>query len=386
MRRALHGRELSRERIPRGLAPVSCPTSSSAGAPAEPVIVYLHGGGWVVGTLDTPDALCRRLATRSGCRVLSVDYRLAPEHPFPAAYDDALAIIRWLEQSPKELGQPVSGVALAGDSAGGAIALAAALESSGERLGALLLLYPVTDISRSHPSYGLFAETAFLLADDMRYFAESYAPSGGLRRDPRVSPLLASDVSRLPPTTLLTCGFDVLRDEGRAWVRAWSRPASSCRLPRGIRAHPWHRRYCGRRFPPRRPRSTVRSMPSSASSDKRLRSVGHSLERRNPGRLPRRGRDRRGRAPIQRIARGKIPERGRDLAGDSRAGWLEMLLACDTTAPVRKLCALSVGELGRIGCSSPLAETAGPILALRGTPETLWILPRAIHHRSTPLR
>jgi acetyl esterase len=194
------------------------PHAPSLGAPAEPIIVYLHGGGWVVGTLDTCDALCRHLATRSGCRVLSVDYRLAPEHPFPAAYDDTLAIIRWLEQSPKELGHAVNGIALAGDSAGGTLAAAAALDSAsrGGRLHALLLLYPVTDISRLHPSYQLFAENYLLLADDMRYFAESYAPSAGLRRDPRVSPLLAADLSRLPPTTLLTCGFDVLRDEGRA--------------------------------------------------------------------------------------------------------------------------------------------------------------------------
>jgi acetyl esterase len=194
------------------------PRAPSAGASAEPVIVYLHGGGWVVGTLDTYDALCRHLATRSGCRVLSVEYRLAPEHPFPAAYDDTLAIIRWLEQSPKELRHPVSAMALAGDSAGGELAAAAALESTsrGGRLRAILLLYPVTDISRSHPSYELFAENYLLLADDMRYFAECYAPTAELRRDPRVSPLLASDLSRLPPTTLLTCGFDVLRDEGRA--------------------------------------------------------------------------------------------------------------------------------------------------------------------------
>jgi len=186
---------------------------------SRPVIVYLHGGGWMLGNLDGYDALCRHLATRTGSRVLSVGYRLAPEHKFPAAYDDGLAVIRWLMSSPAELDGPVNDVAVAGDSAGGALAASAAVAcgTAQRRVAGVLLLYPVTDISRFHPSYDHFGSGLLLEADDMKYFAESYAPTVAMREDWRVSPLRAADLSLMPPTTLLTCGWDVLRDEGRAF-------------------------------------------------------------------------------------------------------------------------------------------------------------------------
>ena len=197
------------------------PGTASHPEDAQPVIVYAHGGGWIVGNLETCDALCRHLATRSGYRVLSVDYRLAPEHPFPAGLEDVLGAIRWVAGSAHECGASVGGVAIAGDSAGGALAAAASVArvAAGAAPLAALLLYPVTDLSRWHPSYEAFAEGYLLEAQDMRYFANLYAPTLQARDDPRASPLLTGDLTGMPPTTLLTCGLDVLRDEGRAFAK-----------------------------------------------------------------------------------------------------------------------------------------------------------------------
>jgi len=196
------------------------PAIADAGTPT-PVIIYAHGGGWVLGDLDFCDSLCRHLATRSGYRVVSLDYRLAPEHPFPAAFMDVQAGARWVCTSPRALGQPVSGIALAGDSAGGGLVAAVALNQPADApipLLAVLMFYPVTDISRVTLSYEQFAEGFLLEAADMHYFAESYVPTRSARSDPRVSPLLAANVASFPPATLLTCGLDVLRDEGRAFA------------------------------------------------------------------------------------------------------------------------------------------------------------------------
>jgi acetyl esterase len=190
-------------------------------AMSTPVIIYAHGGGWVLGDLDFCDSLCRYLATRSRYRVVSLDYRLAPEHPFPAAFMDVQTTARWVRTSPRELGQPVGGIALAGDSAGGGLVAAAALTHPGDApipVLAVLMFYPVTDISRVTLSYERFAEGFLLEAADMRYFADSYVPARSVRNDPRVSPLLAPDVASFPPATLLACGLDVLRDEGRAFA------------------------------------------------------------------------------------------------------------------------------------------------------------------------
>jgi acetyl esterase len=200
--------------IPEGL------TDDTDAAPSS-VIIYVHGGGWVLGDLDICDPLCRHLATRSGYRVLSPDYRLAPEHPFPAAFEDVEATVRWVARSPTALGLPVTGIAMAGDSAGGGLVAAAGLTYANDApvpLLALLMMYPVTDISRTTPSYDRFAEGYVLEAADMHYFADSYTPTAAARSDPRVSPLLATSVAAMPPTTLLTCGLDVLRDEGRAFA------------------------------------------------------------------------------------------------------------------------------------------------------------------------
>jgi acetyl esterase len=151
--------------------------------------------------------------------VLSPAYRLAPEHPFPAAIEDVQDAVSWAASSPAVLGQPVTAIALAGDSAGATLSAAAALSYDATApLLALLMLYPVTDISRTAASYDLFAEGYVLEAADMRFFVNSYAPGVDTRTDPRASPLLAANLAALPPTTLLTCGLDVLRDEGRAFA------------------------------------------------------------------------------------------------------------------------------------------------------------------------
>lgn len=181
------------------------------------VIAYFHGGGWVVGGLDLHDSFCRYLADRLNLRVVSVDYRLAPEHPFPAAYDDGIAAVQWLLTSPRLLGRTVEGVGVAGDSSGANIAagVSGALSSS---LQAQLLFYPATDISRQTESYATFGEGYLLERADVEYFSRCYVPDEKQRSDPRVSPLFLEQLDHVPPAVILTCGLDVLRDEGRAYA------------------------------------------------------------------------------------------------------------------------------------------------------------------------
>ena len=208
----------------KDLGPGEAPVVARLYLPVGPtgaVIVFVHGGGFVLGDLDTYDFLCRHLATRTGLRVLAPDYRLAPEHTFPAAFTDVLTTVSWVGTSPAVLGAPVWGVALAGDSAGGALCASCAGTlhcDAGNAIAALLLLYPVTDLSSQTASYHRFATGFLLEAAAMELFVRSYTPNSTDRRDPRASPLLQEDLSRMPRTTLLTCGLDVLRDEGRAYA------------------------------------------------------------------------------------------------------------------------------------------------------------------------
>jgi acetyl esterase len=183
--------------------------------------------------------------------VVSLDYRLAPEHPFPAAFMDVQASARWVRTSPRALGPPVAGIALAGDSAGGGLVAAAALNHPGDApipVLAVLMFYPVTDISRVTLSYERFAEGFLLEAADMHYFADSYVPTRSARNDPRVSPLLAANVASFPPATLLACGLYVLRDEGRAM------PSAQITIDRAIDDFVGHIR-----------RSVARAMPFRAA-------------------------------------------------------------------------------------------------------------------------
>jgi acetyl esterase len=189
---------------------------------ADRLVLYFHGGGWVVGSLDSADTACRFLARHSGASVLSVDYRLAPEHRFPAAPDDALAAFRFAIAQASVWGHDPTRVGVAGDSAGGNLAavLCQDLRTADERRPAFqLLFFPVTDLSTKHPSYRRFSEGFFLTEKQMDWYRTHYLGDQE-PADPRVSPLLAPDLSGLPPAYVAVSGFDVLRDEGEAYARA----------------------------------------------------------------------------------------------------------------------------------------------------------------------
>jgi acetyl esterase len=184
------------------------------------LLVYLHGGGWVVGDLVTHDSTCRALAAESGHAVLSVDYRLAPEHPFPAAYDDALASTRWAYEHAQELGCDPDKLAIGGDSAGGNLA-AAVTQQGAVPLRFQLLVYPVTDVRCNTPSYDDFADGPYLTRASMDWYIAHYLSGDeGTTDDPRMSPLLATDdaLAKSPPTHVVTVETDVLRDEGEAYA------------------------------------------------------------------------------------------------------------------------------------------------------------------------
>jgi acetyl esterase len=201
----------------------------------RPLVVYYHGGGWVVGDLDTHDGACRFLAREADAGVLAVAYRLAPEHRFPAAVDDALAAFRWAAGAAAGLGFDPARVGVAGDSAGGnlaAVVAQLAVAAGGARPAAQLLVYPVTDLSTKHASYRLFADGFFLTEKEMDWYRGHYLPEEAAARDPRASPLLAPDLAGLPPAIVLTAGFDVLRDEGEAYARRMEAAGARVRLRR----------------------------------------------------------------------------------------------------------------------------------------------------------
>jgi len=197
---------------------------SSGERSSAPLLVFFHGGGFVVGDLDTHDGLCRLLCRDAGVHVLAVDYRLAPEHPAPAAVDDCYAAYRWAVEHAAEFGADPARVAVGGDSAGGNLAAVVSqlARNDGFALPALqLLLYPVTDFANDTRSKTLFADGYFLTKKDMDWFRDNYLAGSPLDvDDPRISPLLAQDLSGLPPAMVLTGGFDPLRDEGNQYAEA----------------------------------------------------------------------------------------------------------------------------------------------------------------------
>jgi acetyl esterase len=211
-------------------------TVSAPDRDGQPLLVYFHGGGWVIGDLDTHDSAVRFLAAEAGVAVLSVEYRLAPEHPFPAAVEDSFAAFRWAVENAADLGANPGRVAVGGDSAGGNLAAAVSLlarDGGGPAPAMQLLIYPVTDAIGGQESRRLFAENFLLTTSDMEWFERHYLPDGAAR-DPRVSMLHAEDLSGLAPAYVTTAGFDPLRDEGEAYAERM-RAAGA---PVALRRHP----------------------------------------------------------------------------------------------------------------------------------------------------
>lgn len=208
---------------PAGEIPVRIYTPEGDGA--LPALVFLHGGGWTIGDLDTHDHPARTLCAEAGIVVVSVDYRLAPEHPFPAALDDAWAALEWVAAHGSEIGVDPSRLAVGGDSAGGNLAAVLSLmarDNGGPALRLQLLVYPAVDMradnEERYESLTENAEGYILTLATMRWFGDNYLPDAAARDDWRVSPLLADDHSGLPPALVITAEFDPLRDEGAAYA------------------------------------------------------------------------------------------------------------------------------------------------------------------------
>ena len=214
--------------VPGPAGPVPVRSFRPLGAPLGPLptLVWFHGGGWVIGDLDTHEALCRDLAAATGTGVLAVDYRLAPEHRFPAAHDDAEAVVAHLLTDGEELGVDPTLVAVGGDSAGGHLATVTArrLRDRGDDLPALraqALVYPVTDLAGTqdeHPSRQENSDGYLLTWETMEFFSDAYVPDHAERHGPDASPLRAEQLEGLPPAIVVVASHDPLRDEGRAYA------------------------------------------------------------------------------------------------------------------------------------------------------------------------
>ena len=207
--------------LPVAGLPARLYTPTDLGAGPAPLLVFFHGGGFMYGGLDSHDASCRVLAERGRVRVLSVAYRLAPEHPFPAAHDDALAAYRWVVDHAASLGADPARLAVGGDSAGGTLAAAVAIAAATEGLPLAfqLLVYPAVDATRATRSLQLFEEGFYLSRSFMDLANASYTPDAADRLDQRLSPLLHDLPAGLAPAYVATAGFDPLRDEGEAYAR-----------------------------------------------------------------------------------------------------------------------------------------------------------------------
>jgi acetyl esterase len=208
---------------PNGSIPLRVyrPAGVAVGTPL-PVLVYFHGGGWVIGDLDTHDVLSRQLTAESGLSVVSVDYRLAPEHKFPGAVDDAWAATRWVVAHAGELGIAAGRLAVGGDSAGGTLAAVVSMlarDQGGPSIALQVLIYPVTDLAAETTSYRDFADGYLLTREGMRWFSGHYLKAADEAADWRASPIRARSLEGLPPALIVTAGFDPLRDEGEAYAR-----------------------------------------------------------------------------------------------------------------------------------------------------------------------
>jgi acetyl esterase len=208
--------------IPGPGGPLRLRVYTPSGPGPFPLLVFFHAGGFVVCDLDTHDPMCRNLCSGANCVVVSVDYRLAPEHRFPAAPDDCLAATRWAGEHAAELGADPARVAVAGDSAGGTLAAVTALrvrDEGGPRLAGQLLVYPPTDLELpARPSLVENAEGYWLTSKDMAWFRGLYLNDPSEARHPHASPMHAADLRGLPPALVITGEYDPLRDEGEEYA------------------------------------------------------------------------------------------------------------------------------------------------------------------------
>jgi len=191
------------------------------GDPPYALLVYYHGGGWVIGNLETHDALCQALAKTSECLVVAVDYRLAPEHPYPAAVEDAYAATCWAADNAVSLHADPKRLAVIGDSAGGALATVVSMmarDKGGPEISLQVLIYPITDYNFDTPSYSKNAQGYMLSRELMQWFWNHYLEDIAVAGHPYVSPLQAQNLDGLPQAMILTAGYDPLRDEGRAYA------------------------------------------------------------------------------------------------------------------------------------------------------------------------
>ena len=197
------------------------PAGTDAGAFPLPMLVWYHGGGWVIGDLDTADSTCRKLANRSGALVISVDYRLAPEHPAPAPLDDSWAALRWVAGAAAELGGDSSRLAVGGDSAGGNLAALLAVRARDDGRPSLrhqLLVYPATDLTMSYPSHVENGDGYLLTNEATAWFLSHYLGPDADPKDPAISPLFTDDLSGVANASIITAELDPLRDEGEAYA------------------------------------------------------------------------------------------------------------------------------------------------------------------------
>jgi acetyl esterase len=207
---------------------------SPKGTGPHPVLVYYHGGGWVIGDLDTHDRECRILCNDTPCVVVAVDYRLAPEHPYPAAVEDAWAALQWVARHSAEIGGDGARIAVGGDSAGGNLAAIVALrarDKGGPALRAQVLIYPsVAGELLTYPSHQENESAPFLPLDSMRYFRAHYLGAVVTTTDPEIAPIHAASHADLPPALIITAEFDPLRDEGRAYAAKLKDAGSEVKL------------------------------------------------------------------------------------------------------------------------------------------------------------
>lgn len=199
---------------------VKCRLYRSSDSTSAPLLIYYHGGGWVIGDLDTHDDICRKLARDAGCSVVAVDYRLAPEHPAPAALDDCIAATKWMFSNAATIGVDPARVAIGGDSAGGNLAALVSLHA-GVNPVFQLLVYPATDMRMDYPSHRENAQGYLLTADSMTWFIGHYLQGDERKKhEPLYSPILSDDgtLKKSPPTLVITAEFDPLRDEGEAYA------------------------------------------------------------------------------------------------------------------------------------------------------------------------